>query len=112
MKLAFIACAILAPVSVQAAIVYSEAPEGVRDAIRKYVNRELGSDTGPLGGFKVEDLVIGQPFRDYYVGTPNIAAGEFLSRAKPKDWTYPLRHGTSLVAAATLTTDKKGAPVC
>jgi hypothetical protein len=89
-----------------AAIVYPQAPDGGQQIVLEGMKTLSRSISRYLGGFQIEDLTLAHPFRDYYVGPTNLAAGQLLSAAKPGAWRYLLMHGTNAVAAARLIADK------
>jgi len=90
-----------------AAIVYPKAPEGGRRIVYENASSTLRTDPPFLGGFRIEELTIADPYQNYYVHLTNLASGQLLSAAKPGDWTYLFTHGTNAVGAATLIADKK-----
>jgi len=91
-----------------AAIVYPKAPDGGRQIIYKYAGEILKSDPRFLGGFRIEELTIADPYPDYGVGLTNLASGQLLSAAKfGGSWTYLFMHGASSVGAGGLIADKK-----
>jgi hypothetical protein len=90
-----------------AAIVYPQAPDGGQQIAYKKADEILRSEPSFLGGFRMEELTVGDPYQNYYVGLTDLASGHLLSAVRPGDWMYPLIHGTDIVGAAGLTTDKK-----
>ncbi len=84
-----------------AAIVYPKASDGGRQIVYKNLDLKF------LGVSRIEDLAIAAPHRGYLVGLTNLAAGHFLSAAKPYCWRYPLSQGTNGVGAAVLNADAK-----
>ena len=91
-----------------AAIVYPKAPDGGRQIVYKYAGEVLKSDPRFLGSFRIEELTIADPYRNYYVGLTNLASGQLLSAAKSGGgWTYLFMHGTNAVGAGGLIADEK-----
>ena len=91
-----------------AAIIYPQAPDGGREIVYKYAGEILKSDPRFLGGFRIEELTMADPYRDYAVGLTNLASGQLLSAAKSGGgWTYLFMHGTNAVGAAGLIADEK-----
>jgi hypothetical protein len=92
----------------RAAITYPKAPDGGRQIVYKYAGELLKSDPRFLGGFRIEELTIADPYPDYGVGLTNLASGQLLSAAKSGGgWTYLFMHGTSAVGAGGLIADEK-----
>jgi hypothetical protein len=60
-----------------AAIVYPKAPEDGERTVRKNLDSKF------LEVSRNEDVTTGAPYRAYYVGLTNLAAGQLLSAAKP-----------------------------
>jgi hypothetical protein len=92
----------------RAAIVYPKAPDGGRELVYKYASETLRSDPLFLGGFRIEELTIADPYRNYYVGLTDLASGQLLSAAKPGDWTYLLMHDTNAAGAELIAERKDG----
>ena len=91
-----------------AAIVYPKAPDGGRQIVIENASEILRSDPRFLGGFRIEELTIADPYQDYGVGLANLASGQLLSVAKSGgSWMYLLMHGTNAVGAAGLIADEK-----
>jgi hypothetical protein len=91
-----------------AAIVYPKAPDGGQQIVYKYAGESLQSDPRFLGGFRIEELTIADPYEDYSVGLTNLASGQLLSAIKPGGgWTYLLMHGADAVGACGLIADEK-----
>jgi hypothetical protein len=91
-----------------AAIVYPKAPDGGRQIVIENASEILRSDPHFLSGFRIEELTIADPYRDYGVGLTNLASGQLLSVAKSGgSWMYLLLHGTNSVGAAGLIADEK-----
>jgi hypothetical protein len=90
-----------------AAIVYPKAPEGGRPMVYEYARGTLQADPPFLGGFRIEELTIAEPYRNYAIGLTNLVSGQLLSAAKPGGWTYLFIHGTNAVGAAALIADEK-----
>ncbi len=89
-----------------AAIIYPPAPAGGRQVIIENAGRNLREEPNFLGGFRIEDLNIADPCREYFVGLTNLASGRLLAAAKPSGWRYLLIHGTNAVGAAGLIADE------
>ena len=51
-----------------AAIVYPKGPDGGKQIVYKYAGELLKSDPRFLGGFRIEELTIADPYPDYGVG--------------------------------------------
>jgi hypothetical protein len=91
-----------------AAIVYPKAPDGGRKIVIKNASEILQSDQKSLGGFRIEELTIGCPYRNYSVDLKDLASGKLLSAATSGgSWTYLFMHGTSAVGAGGLIADEK-----
>jgi hypothetical protein len=91
-----------------AAIIHPKAPDGGRQIVRENAGEILRTDPRFLGGFRIEELTIGDPYRDYGVGLTNLASGRLLSAAASGgSWMYLLIHGTTAVGAAGLIADEK-----
>ena len=90
-----------------AAIVYPKAPEEGRQIVFENASNILRTDPRCLGGFRLEELTIADPYRDYYVGLTNLASGHLLSAARIGGWTYLFIHGTNAVGAEGLIADEK-----
>jgi len=65
-----------------AAIVYPAASDGGRQIVYKYADEILRSDPRFLGGFRIEQLTMASPFRDYGVGLTDLAAGSLLCSSR------------------------------
>ena len=89
-----------------AAIIYSKAPDGGRQIVSESLTQMLAehSNGSVLGerGLKLADVTIGEPFRTYYVGLTNLAAGKMLSAAESHSWQYLLLHESNAVGAVSL----------
>ncbi len=48
-----------------AAIVHPKGPDGGRQMVYKYADESLRSDPRFLGGFRIEELTIADPYRSY-----------------------------------------------
>ena len=109
MKTKLILClALVLSGNCRAAIVYPKAPDGGREIVIKNVSKVLQSDPKSLGGFRIEELTMADPYRNYYVGLDDLASGHLLSAAKSGgSWMYLLIHGTNAVGAAGLIADEK-----
>jgi len=70
-----------------AAIVYPKAPEGGRPMVYEFARSTLQADPPFLGGFRIEELTIAEPYRNYAIGLTNLVSGQLLSAAKPGGWT-------------------------
>lgn len=79
-----------------AAIVYPKAPDGGRQIVYKNLDPKF------LGVSRIEELIVGDPHREYFVGLTNLAFGHLLSAAKFGGWRYLLIHGTNAVGVAEL----------
>jgi hypothetical protein len=91
-----------------AAIIYPKAPDGGRQIVYKYADEFPNPDPRFLGGFRMEELTIANPYQDYDVGLTNLASGKLLSATKSSGyWTYVFMHGTNVVGDAGLITDEK-----
>lgn len=91
-----------------AAIVYPKAPDGGRQIVIENASEILRSDSRFLGGFRIDELTIADPYRDYGIGLNDLASGQLLSAAKSGgSWTYLFLHGTNAVGAAGLIADEK-----
>jgi hypothetical protein len=91
-----------------AAIVHPKAPDGGRQIVLQDASEILRHDPRFLGGFRIEELTLAAPYKDYYVGLTNLASGQFLSAAKSGgSWMYLFMHGTNAVGAAGLIADEK-----
>jgi hypothetical protein len=88
-------------------IAYPKVPDGGRQMVIENVGRELRAHPDTLGGLRIEDLTVGEPHREYFVGLTNLASGHMLSAAASRSWRYLLMHGTNAVGAATLIADGK-----
>jgi hypothetical protein len=87
----------------RAAIVYPKAPDGGREIVVTNVGPILGHDTSFFNGLKMENLTVGEPYREYYVtNLAMLASGHMLSATISRSWRYILMHGTNAVGAATL----------
>lgn len=74
----------------------------------EYARGTLRSDPGFLGGFRIEELNVSDPYRDYGVGLTNLASGHLLSAAESHgSWMYLFLHGTNTVGAGGLIADEK-----
>ena len=91
-----------------AAIINPKAPDGGRQIVSENASNILRSDPHFLGGYRLEELTIADPYRDYGVGLKDLASGQLLSAAKSGgEWTYLFIHGTNAVGAAGLIADEK-----
>jgi len=91
-----------------AAIVYPKAPDGGRQIVCENADQILRHDPRFLGGFRIEELTIAAPYRDYGVGLTDLASGHLLSAAKSGgSWMYLFIHGTNAVGAGGLIADEK-----
>ena len=90
-----------------AAVIYPKAPDGGRQVAIENVRQLLRAHPGTLGGLEVADLTIAEPYREYFVGLTNLAAGHLLSAARPGSWQYLLLHGTSAAGVAVSNADEK-----
>jgi hypothetical protein len=90
-----------------AVIIYPPAPDGGRQFVIKRAAETLQSDPHFLGGFRIEDLTVAEPYRGYWVGVKDLAAGQLLPAARPGGWTYLFMHGTNAVGAEQLIIDEK-----
>jgi hypothetical protein len=90
-----------------AAIVYPKAPEEGRQMVFENASNILRTDPRCLGGFRLEELTIADPYRNYYVGLTDLASGHLLSAARIGGWTYLFIHGTNAVGAEELIADEK-----
>ena len=87
---------------------YPKAPDGGRQMVYDNANEILQHDPRFLGGFRMEELTIAEHYRDYGVGTKDLASGKLLSATKSDgNWTYLFMHGTNAVGAAGLIADEK-----
>ena len=91
----------------QAAIVYPNAPDGGRQMVYENAAQILRTDPRFLGGFRLEELTVTDPYRNYYVGLKDLASGHLLSAARLGDWTYLFIHGTNAVGMGGLIADEK-----
>jgi hypothetical protein len=63
----------------------------------------FGRDARLFNGLKMENLTVGEPYREYYVtNLAMLASGHMLSATASRSWRYMLMHGTNAVGAATL----------
>lgn len=90
-----------------AAIVYPKAPEGGRQVVIENAKAILKSDPKSLGGFRIDELTIADPYRPYYVLPKDLAAGKLLPAAVRYGWQYPIMHGSNVVAMEELTANEK-----
>jgi hypothetical protein len=91
-----------------AAIIYPKAPEGGRQIVYEDAASTLRTDPRFLGGFRIEELTIAAPCRNYYVGLSNLVSGQLLSATKSGgSWTYLFIHGTNAVGMGGLIADEK-----
>jgi hypothetical protein len=91
-----------------AAIIYPKEPDGGRQLVVENTSRLLENDPRFLGGFRVEELTVAEPFHCYTVGLTNLAAGKLLTAVgKSGSWQYLLLHGTNAVGAMQLMADEK-----
>jgi len=90
-----------------AAIVYPKAPDGGRQIVYENAAQILRTDSRCLGGFRLEDLTIADPCRNYGVGLKDLTSGRFLSAARVGGWTYLFIHGTNAVGMGELIADEK-----
>jgi hypothetical protein len=91
----------------RAAITYPKAPDGGRQLVTANANEILRSDPSFLAGFRIEELTIANPYRNYYVGLTNLASGQLLAAVRPGGWTYLFMHGTNAVGAEELIANEK-----
>jgi hypothetical protein len=84
-----------------AAIVYPKAPDGGGEIVSNNLDAKF------LGVSSTKNLKIKVPYREYYVGMTNLAAGQLLSAATLGGWKYLVIHRTNAVGAAELNTDEK-----
>jgi hypothetical protein len=84
-----------------AAIVYPKAPDGGGEIVSNNLDAKF------LGVSSDKNLKIKVPYREYYVGMTNLAAGQLLSSATLGGWQYLVIHGTNAVGAAELNADEK-----
>ena len=91
----------------RAAIIYPQAPEGGRQVAYANATDVLRSAPRFLGGYRIDELSMAEPYREYFVGLTNLAAGHLLSEAQSRgSWMYLLVHGTNAVGAAGLLADE------
>jgi hypothetical protein len=92
-----------------AAIVYPKAPDGGRQIVYDNASETLRHDPRFLGGFRIEELTIGDPYRDYGVrDLTKLASGQLLSATESGGgWMYLFIHGANAVGAAGLIADEK-----
>jgi hypothetical protein len=92
-----------------AAIVYPKAPDGGRQMVYDNASEILQHDPRFLGGFRIEELTIGDPYPDYGIGDlTKLASGQLLSATKSGgSWMYLFMHGTNAVGASGLIADEK-----
>ncbi len=83
-----------------AAIVYPKAPDGGGEIVSNNLDAKL------LGVSSTKNLIIKISYREYFVGTTNLAAGQLLSSATLGGWQYLIIHGTNAVGAAELNADE------
>ncbi len=89
------------------AIVYPKAPDGGKQIVIENASGILRTDPRFLGGFRIEELTIASPYRNYYVNPRDLASGHLLSTARPAGWTYLFIHGTNEVGSEQLIADEK-----
>jgi hypothetical protein len=91
-----------------AAIVYPKAPDGGRQMVYDNAAQIRQTDPRCLGGYRLEELTIADPYRDYGVGLKDLTSGQLLSGAKSGgSWMYLFIHGANAVGAAGLIADEK-----
>ena len=90
-----------------AAIVFPQAPEGGKQIAYTNAAATLKFDPHCLGGFRIEELTIADPCRDYSIGLTNLASGLMLTAAEVFDWRYLFMHGTNVVGEAHLSINRK-----
>jgi hypothetical protein len=91
-----------------AAIIYPKAPDGGRQMVYEFASEILRTDPHFFKDLHLDDLVIADPYRSYFVGLTNLAAALLLSVAKSgsHSWQYLLIHGTN-AGIAYLNADDK-----
>jgi hypothetical protein len=88
-----------------AVIVYPKAPDGGREIVAKYLDPQ---SLKFLKVSRIEDLIIAQPFAEYYVtNLTNLSSRNFLAAAKPRGWLCLLTQGTNAVGELGLMPDKQ-----
>jgi len=108
MKLSFHHCFLgvfLAAQLSRAGLVYPPAPEDGPNVVRTNAARILQNDPKFLNGYRLDELTVDAPFRDYGFGPSNLLAGRLLSGASGGGWTYLLRHGDDVAGAEGLFVD-------
>lgn len=82
---------------VNASLTYCPPPRNGLEIVRTNVSEFLND----LGGFRLDQLTISEPFQRYCSFDTNFGP-RYLSEAKPYHWVYPILHGTNVVGTGEL----------